>query len=121
MPNGGFGHRCASYAYCEVAVAQRTHPSSCFHVPLEIDKPLTAHMDFLPIRNGAADILDYKSNDAKHEKPIPQLLRSHAPSPAEMGFTFTTSYVVPGSIKITTSRSTHPAARQVTCGPTIWE
>jgi hypothetical protein len=32
----------------------------------------------LPIRNGTADILDYKSTRAKHEKPVPPFIRRHA-------------------------------------------
>jgi hypothetical protein len=44
-----------------------------FAIPLDTDRPLTGHIDFLQVRNGAIHILDYKPG-AKHEKPIPQLM-----------------------------------------------
>ena len=44
-----------------------------FDIPLESNVPLTGHIDFLQIRNGAIHIVDYKPG-AKSEKPIPQLM-----------------------------------------------
>jgi ATP-dependent exoDNAse (exonuclease V) beta subunit len=44
-----------------------------FDIPLASDTTLTGHIDFLQIRNGAIDIVDYKPG-AKSEKPIPQLM-----------------------------------------------
>jgi ATP-dependent exoDNAse (exonuclease V) beta subunit len=43
-----------------------------FSIPLELTEPLTGHIDFLQMRNGAVHILDYKPN-AKRDKPIEQL------------------------------------------------
>src|SRR6202044_1166705 len=44
-----------------------------FDIPLETSVPLTGHIDFLQIRNGAIHIVDYKPG-AKSEKPIAQLM-----------------------------------------------
>lgn len=44
-----------------------------FAIPLESAVPLTGHIDFIQIRNGAIHILDYKPG-ANSEKPIPQLM-----------------------------------------------
>jgi ATP-dependent exoDNAse (exonuclease V) beta subunit len=43
-----------------------------FAIPLTLEHPLTGHIDFLQIRNGAIHILDYKP-DAETNKPIEQL------------------------------------------------
>lgn len=43
-----------------------------FELPVQLTEPLTGHIDFLQIRNGAVHILDYKP-DAKKDKPIVQL------------------------------------------------
>ena len=43
-----------------------------FQIPLQLDHPLTGHIDFLQIRNGAVHILDYKP-DASTNRPIEQL------------------------------------------------
>ena len=43
-----------------------------FTIPIQINKPLTGHIDILQIRNGAIHILDYKP-DAEKERPIEQL------------------------------------------------
>jgi ATP-dependent exoDNAse (exonuclease V) beta subunit len=43
-----------------------------FKIPLSLDHPLTGHVDFLQIRNGAVHILDYKP-DAEVNRPIEQL------------------------------------------------
>jgi hypothetical protein len=43
-----------------------------FQIPLQLDHPLTGHVDFLQIRNGAVHILDYKP-DAPTNRPIEQL------------------------------------------------
>jgi hypothetical protein len=43
-----------------------------FQIPLQLNQPLTGHIDFLQIRNGAVHILDYKP-DAKTNRPIEQL------------------------------------------------
>ncbi len=43
-----------------------------FEIPLQLAQPLTGHIDFLQIRNGAVHILDYKP-DAPSNRPIEQL------------------------------------------------
>jgi len=43
-----------------------------FQIPLTLKQPLTGHIDFLQIRNGAVYILDYKP-DAEKNHPIEQL------------------------------------------------
>lgn len=46
---------------------------SGFQIPIESDATLTGHIDVLQVRNRKLHILDYKP-DAKHEKPIAQLM-----------------------------------------------
>lgn len=43
-----------------------------FNIPFQLQQPLTGHIDFLQIRNGAVHILDYKP-DAPTNRPIEQL------------------------------------------------
>ena len=45
---------------------------SGFKVPIHTDHPITGHVDFLQIRNGAIHILDYKP-DARTNRPVDQL------------------------------------------------
>jgi hypothetical protein len=44
-----------------------------FQTPLQTERTLTGHIDFLQIRNGAIHIVDYKPG-AGLERPIPQLM-----------------------------------------------
>jgi transposase-like protein len=46
--------------------------ASGFSIPIEPSGPITGHIDFLQIRNGAVHILDYKP-DARTNRPIEQL------------------------------------------------
>lgn len=43
-----------------------------FDIPLDIEKSITGHIDFIQVRNGMIHILDYKPS-ARKEKPIDQL------------------------------------------------
>jgi ATP-dependent exoDNAse (exonuclease V) beta subunit len=43
-----------------------------FHIPINLEHPLTGHIDFVQIRNGSVHILDYKP-DAPTNRPIEQL------------------------------------------------
>jgi ATP-dependent exoDNAse (exonuclease V) beta subunit len=43
-----------------------------FFIPLSLERPLTGHIDFVQVRNGAVHILDYKPN-AKKERAVGQL------------------------------------------------
>ncbi|MDP3795322.1 MAG: PD-(D/E)XK nuclease family protein [bacterium] len=44
-----------------------------FTVPLDIEKPVTGHIDLLQVRNGMIHILDFKPN-AKRARPVDQLM-----------------------------------------------